>query len=75
MVERTLAPTVVGVGLGAVSAYAATPVLRRIVGSLSIADALLFGEVGVVVVVLSLAATAIPALAAARSISPIAVLR
>ena len=75
MVERTLAPTVVGVALGAVCAYAATPALRSLLGTLSMSDALLFGEVAVVVVVLSLAATAIPALAAARSISPIAALR
>jgi len=75
MIGRAVGPAVVGVCLGAVCGYAATFALRGLIGGLSGADLPLFGGVAVVVLALSLAATAIPALAAARSINPIAVLR
>jgi putative ABC transport system permease protein len=75
MLGRSLGLTVVGVGLGGVCAYAVAPSLRGVVGSLSLSDALLFLSVAGGVVGLSLVATAIPALVAARSVSPMAVLR
>ena len=75
MIARAVGPAVVGVGLGGVCGYAATFALRGLIGGLSGADLLLLGVVAVVVFALSLAATAIPALASARAVNPIAVLR
>jgi putative ABC transport system permease protein len=75
MIQRALAPTMTGVCLGAVAGYAAMPAVRLMIGSARGSDLVVFGEVAAAVLGLSLVATAIPALVAARAVDPISTLR
>jgi putative ABC transport system permease protein len=74
MIVQGLKPTFIGIGLGLAVAFALSRVVSSIVYGVSARDFTTFAVVTVVLIVVSFAASVIPALRATR-IDPLAVLR